>query len=300
MPVIVLFRSTPAGPFTALTEAFRAGIADEGLVENETVRIDYRWGNNNPDLLPGIARELVDSAVSVIVGNSVAVEAARAATSTIPIVFVAADDPVKSGLVDNLARPSGNLTGLTFFGGGELAAKRTELLLEIVPQAHLVGLLLDPNYPAVESARRELEAAVNKLGRRFVVAESATSDAFEAAFAKISEAGAEALVVAGSPFQTSQRKKIVELSAARRLPAIYDQSSYVADGGLVSYATSFTAAYRQAGAYAARLAKGAKPADLPVLRPTIFELAVNLGTAKALGITIPNSILLQADEVIEP
>ncbi len=299
LPVIAFFRSSPAAPFTTLVEAFRKGVAEEGLVVGETVEIEYRWADNKRELLPQIAAELVSARVSVIVGNSVAVEAARAATAEIPIVFVSADDPVKAGLVDNLARPSANLTGVTFFGGGELAGKRTEILVELAPAAVDIALLIDTKYPGFEANRAKAETAITSLGRRLIVAEVSGVEELESAFNQMSAAGADAVVIGGSPFLTSQRKMIVELAARYKLPAIYDQKDYVTDGGLVSYASSFAEAYRQAGVYAARIVKGAAPSDLPVIQPTVFEMAVNLSTAKALGIEVPRSVLLLADEVIE-
>ncbi len=299
LPVIAFFRSSPAAPFASLVEAFRKGVAEEGLVEGETVVIEYRWADNKRELLPKIAAELVSAQVSVIVGNSVAVEAARAATSDIPIVFVSADDPVKAGLVDNLARPNANLTGVTFFGGGELAGKRTEILMELAPAAVDVALLIDTKYPGFEANRAKAESAITSIGRRLIVAEVSGVEELEAAFGRMSAAGADAVVIGGSPFLTSQRSTIVKLAAKHKLPTIYDQKDYVIDGGLVSYASSFSEAYRQAGVYAARMVKGAAPSELPVIQPTVFELAVNLSTAKALGIEVPRSILLLADEVIE-
>ena len=299
LPVIAFFRSSPAAPFTSLVEAFRKGVAEEGLIVGETVAIEYRWADNKRELLPQIAADLVAARVSVIVGNSVAVEAARAATSEIPIVFVSADDPVKAGLVDNLARPSANLTGVTFFGGGELAGKRTEILVELAPAAVDVALLIDTKYPGFEANRAKAEAAITSLGRRLIVAEVSGVEDLEAAFDRMSEAGADAVVIGGSPFLSSQRTTIVELAARHRLPALYDQKDYVTDGGLVSYASSFAEAYRQAGVYAARIVKGAVPSELPVIQPTVFEMAINLSTAKALGLEVPRSVLLLADEVIE-
>jgi putative ABC transport system substrate-binding protein len=299
LPVIAFFRSSPEGPFSALVDAFRKGVAEEGLVEGKTVEIVYRWANNQLELLPDIAKELVDAGVSVIVGNSLAVEASREATSTIPIVFIAADDPVESGLVGNLARPRGNLTGITFFGGGQLAAKRIEILLELVPDAKRVALLTDPNYPGFEAARPSVEEAISRLGRELLTLEAGSVEAFDSAFEAMSTSGADALVIGGSPFLTSNRKALVRLAAARRIPAVYDQKSYVVDGGLVSYASSFTDAYRNAGIYAARIVAGAKPSELPVLQPTKFELAINLATAKSLGLEVPQSVLMRADEVVE-
>jgi putative tryptophan/tyrosine transport system substrate-binding protein len=299
MPVIGFLRSTPSDPFTKLVEALRRGLKEVGFVEGQSVVIEQRYADNHLDRLPGLAGDLVSRKVAVIVANSLAAEAARAATETIPIVFVTADDPVTRGLVSSLNRPAGNLTGLTFFGGGKLGAKRLELLHELVPKATVIGLLMDPNWPGAVAELPELEAAGRAIGRQIVVVRASNEREFEDAFAKITQSGAGALMVAGSPFFTSQRRTLVALAARHAIPAIYDVRENVEAGGLISYSASFTDAYRQAGVYAGRILKGAKPSELPVLQPTTFELALNLKTAKALGLTIPSSIMVQADEVIE-
>lgn len=237
--------------------------------------------------------------MAVIVGNSVAVEAARKATTTIPIVFVAADDPVKSGLVSSLNRPGGNLTGVTFFAGGQLGAKRVELLLEMIPTARVVGVLSDPSYPASGVELPAIEAAVVAAGRRVVSAEAASERAFESALAELATGGANALFVAGSPLFTGKRNVLVPLVSRYALPAIYDQRDQVDAGGLISYGASFTDAYRQAGLYAAEIVRGDNPSELPILQPTKFELAINLKTADSLRLQVPESILLRADHIIE-
>ncbi|MFO1172843.1 MAG: ABC transporter substrate-binding protein [Hyphomicrobiaceae bacterium] len=298
-PVIAFFRSSPAGPFAHIVEAFRAGVAEEGLVEGESVDIAYHWGDNKLDRLPAMAEAIVESGAAVIVGNSLAIEAVRAHSDRVPMVFVLAEDPIAAGMVDNLASPSGNITGVTFYGGGQLAAKRAELLMEIAPSAKRIALLLDPNYAGSDPAREGAETLLRPLGIEIVAAEAAKPEALEATFAGIVAAKADALLVGGSPMQTSQRKKIIAFAAAHRLPAVYDQKDYVTDGGLISYGASFATAYRQAGVYAARIVRGAKTAELPVLRPSTYELVVNVVTGKALGIEIPNAVLLRADEVIE-
>jgi putative ABC transport system substrate-binding protein len=299
MPVIGFLRSTPPDPFTKLVEALRRGLNEMGFIEGQNLAIEQRYADNHLDRLPGLASDLVGRKVAVIVANSLAAEAARAATETIPIVFVTADDPVTRGLVTSLNRPAGNLTGLTFFGGGKLGAKRLELLHELVPKATVIGLLMDPNWPGAVAELPELEAAGRAIGGQIVVARASNEGEFEDAFAKIMQSGAGALMVAGSPFFTSHRRTLVALAARHAIPAIYDVRENVEAGGLISYSASFTDAYRQAGAYAGRILKGAQPSELPVLQPTTFELALNLKTAKALGLTIPSSIMVQADEVIE-
>jgi putative ABC transport system substrate-binding protein len=299
MPVIGFLRSTPAAPFTHVVATFREGLKEQGFVEGTNVAIEYRFADNRLERLPGLAAELVRRKVAVIVGNSQAAEAAKAATTTIPIVFVTGDDPITRGLVTSLSRPGGNATGLTFFGGGKLAAKRLELLQEIAPDAAIVAVLMDPSWPGSKAELPDLEATARASGRKLVVLNASSDRDFEPAFAAMVKAGARALMVSGSPFFTSQRRTLVARVAQHRLPAIYDLRDHVEAGGLMSYSGSLADAYRQAGVYAGRILKGAKPADLPVLQPAKFELAVNLRTAKALGVTVPQSILVRADVVIE-
>jgi putative ABC transport system substrate-binding protein len=274
-------------------------LADEGLVDGNNVTIEQRWANNQLDRLPEMAADLIQRNVAVIVGNIDGVAAARAATNTIPIVFVTGEDPVTSGLVRSVSRPEGNLTGVTFFGGGQLGAKRLELLRDLLPAVTVIGALVDPSYRGVDPELSDVVAAGRALGRRIVVVKISGERDFEPAFETIKQAGAGALLVSGSPFFTSQRRMLIALAARHVIPAIYDLREYVADGGLMSYSASLTNAYRQAGAYAGKLIKGAKPSELPVLQPVTFELAVNLKTAKVLGLDVPSSIHLRADEVIE-
>lgn len=299
MPVVGFLRSTPAAPFVHLAVALRQGLAEAGFVEGRNVAIEYRYADNRPERLPDLAAELVRRDVDVIVGNSLAAEAAKAATSTVPIVFVTSDDPVTRGLVRSLSRPGGNVTGLTFFGGGQLGAKRLQLLHEMSPGARTIAYLLDPHWPASPAELSDVEAAGRALGLRLMVLEATNMGAIEAAFQKMGEAGAGALMVSGAPFFTSERRRLVALAARHRIPAIYDVRDHEEEGGLVSYGASFTGAYRQAGLYAGRILQGTAPAELPVLQPTQFELVLNLKTAKALGLSIAESILGRADEVIE-
>jgi putative ABC transport system substrate-binding protein len=299
LPVVGFLRSSESAPFAHIVAAFRQGLGETGFFEGQNVVVEYRWAENRLDRLPGLAADLVDRGVAAIVGNSLAVEAAKALTTTIPIIFVVADDPVKSGLVESFSRPGGNLTGVTFFAGGQLGTKRVELLLEVAPQTTSVAVLLDPNYPAFKNELPNVEAAVRALGRNIIVVPAGGEHEFEAAFAEAMRNGADALLVGGSPVFTGRRKELVALAARHALPAIYDQRDYVEVGGLISYAASFTDAYRQAGVYAGLIIKGAKPSELPVLQPTRFELAVNMKTADELGLEVPQSILVRADEVIE-
>ena len=299
MPVVGILRSTPAAPFTALVGALRRGLGEEGFVEGRNVAIEERYADNQLDRLPGLAAELVRRQVSVIVGNMSAVEAARAATATIPIVFVIADDPVQSGLVASLNRPEANLTGVTFFGGSYLDVKRLELLRDLIPKTAVFAVLGDVNYPAFEAGLPAVETAARALERQMVVVKTSSEREFEGAFAKIVQAGAGALLVSGSPSFTSQRRALIALAARYAIPSIYDQRDFVVDGGLISYGASFAGAYHQAGTYVGKILKGAKPSELPVLQPTTFELVLNFKTAKSLGLSVPPTLLARADEVIE-
>jgi putative ABC transport system substrate-binding protein len=297
-PVVGFLRSTPSASFTHLVDAFRQGLKEAGFVEGQNVTIEQRWADNHLDRLPGLVADLVRRQVEVIVGNEPAVQAARAATTTIPIVFVIGGDPVARGLAASLNRPGGNLTGVTFFGN-QLGAKRMELLRDLVPKAAVIAFLMDPASPWTVVELPDVEAAGRALGRQIVVVKAGDEREIDSAFAKIVQAGAGAIIVGGSPLFTSQRHALVALAARHAIPAIYDLRDYVEAGGLVSYSGSFPGAYRQAGVYAGRILKGAKPSELPVLQPTTFELAINLKTAKALGLEVPLIMRMTADEVIE-
>ena len=299
VPVVGFFRSTPSAPFTHLITAFRDGLTEAGFVEGQNVAIEYRWADNQLDRLPDLAADLLRRQVAVIIGNGLAVRAAKAATTTIPIVFVSGEDPIKSGFVASLSRPGGNITGVTFFAGATLDVKRLELLHELAPKGAPIAVLLDPNYPDGEGQLPNVEATARALGRQIAVARTASERDFDAAFASIVQAGAGALLVSGSPFFTSQRQALVALAARHAVPASYDLRDFVEAGGLMSYGASISGAYREAGIYVGRILKGAKPSDLPVLQPTTFEIVINLKTAKALGLTVPASLLARADEVIE-
>jgi putative ABC transport system substrate-binding protein len=298
MPTIGFLRSQPSEPYAHQVVAFRQGLNDAGFVEGRNVTIDYRWADNHLDRLPGLAADLVRRQVAIIIGNHPAAQAAQAATATIPIVFVTGDDPVRSGLVASLNRPGGNLTGVTFFSN-QLGAKRLELLHELVPKAAIIAFLMDPNWPASVDELPEVEAAARVIGRKLVVVKASSEREFESAFEAIVKASAGALVVSGTPYLTSQSQQLVALAARHSIPAIYDVRLHAAAGGLISYAASNTGAYRQAGIYAGRILKGAKPSELPVLQPTTFELVINMKTAKALGLTIPQSLMLRANELIQ-
>jgi ABC-type uncharacterized transport system substrate-binding protein len=299
VPAIGFLRSTPAAPFTHLVTAFRQGLNEAGFVEGQNVAIEYRYADNDQDRLPGLVADLIRRQVAVIVCNQSAAAVAKKATAAVPVVFVAGSDPVQLGLVNSLNRPGGNLTGVTFFAGSQLAGKRVELLRDLAPKAGLIGVLLDPTDSASRAGRVDIEAAARAIGRQIVVVTAATERDFEPAFGRIVQAGAGALLVSGAPFFTSHHRRLVALAGRHAIPAMYDQRDYVEAGGLISYSASFTGAYRQAGVYAGRILKGARPAELPVLQPTTLELVINLRTAKALGLTIPPAVLARADEVIQ-
>jgi putative ABC transport system substrate-binding protein len=295
MPVIGFFRSTPSSPFTHLLNAFRLGLAETGFVEGQNVLIEQRWADNQPHRLSALAADLVSRQVRVIVGNGPAMEAAKVATPTIPIVFVVGDDPI---LVSSLSRPTGNVTGVSFFGGGELNAKRLEILHELAPKASVIAVLLDRDYAALVSGLPDLKMAIRTLGKRALIVEIGSDRELNEAFSTIAQSGG-VLLVSGGPLFTSNRRTLVALAAQHSITAIYDLREFVEAGGLISYSASISAAYRQAGAYVGRILKGTHPSELPVMQPTQFELVIDTRTAKALGLAIPRTLLARADEVIE-
>jgi putative ABC transport system substrate-binding protein len=299
MPVIGLLGSI--GPVEPQVAAFRQRLGESGYVEGQDFVIEYRWSEGSYDRLPALAADLVGRKVDLIVatGGDVSVLAARSATSTIPIVFTAIGrDPVGLGLVASLARPDGNVTG---FSGLtiELSPKRVELLSELVPQVRVIALLVNPSNPTTEGAVRDVREAALTKGIQLQVLSAGNESEIEAAFASLVQLHAAALVVAGDAFFTSRRDQLATLASRHTVPAIYNSREFAVAGGLISYGPSIIGIWRQAGIYAGRILKGARPADLPVQQPTTFELVVNLKTAKALGLTVPPSILARADEVIE-
>jgi ABC-type uncharacterized transport system substrate-binding protein len=298
-PKIGFLRSTTEAPFRHLATAFRKGLKEVGFVEAANVAIEYRYADNRRERLPALVKELLQQEVSVIVGNSLAAEAAKAVTSTVPIVFVTSDDPVKRGLVESLARPGTNATGFTFFGGGQLGGKRLQLLAELVPTAAAIGFLMDPHWPAAIPDLADTQAAARALGRRLVVGKAGSPPEYERAILAILHAGAGALIVGGAPSFSTNRNALIQLSARHGLPTMYDLRDYVVEGGLVSYSASIADAYRQAGIYAGKILHGARPRDLPVQQPTRIELVLNLRTAKRLGLTPSPAVLARADEIIE-
>jgi len=297
MPVIGFLRSTSAEGTEHLLAAFREGLKETGHVEGQNLAIEYRWAEGNVDRLPGLAAELARQEVAVIVANGVAANAAKAATRTIPIVFVVGIDPVRTGLVASLNRPGTNVTGISIVTGPDLHAKRLEVLHELAPKAVTIAALLDPN--VVESVAHDVEQAARALGLEVLIVKAGGEGEFEAAFLKMAQSRAGALLVGGGAFFVTQRRRIVGMAAKHALPASYMTRDSVEVGGLMSYGPSQVDAYRRAGIYVGRILDGAKPADLPVELPTKYELVINLKTAKALGLNVPDKLLALADEVIE-
>jgi putative tryptophan/tyrosine transport system substrate-binding protein len=300
MPVIGFLRITTAASAVHLLAAFRRGLGELGFVEGQNVAIEYRWADNQPDRLPALAADLVRRQVAVIAAtDSQATLTSKEATPTIPIVFVFGNDPVRLGVVTSLNRPDGNVTGVSFVNT-DLGAKRLGLLHELVPKAAVIAVLVDATNTEGETVTmKDAQEGARAIGRQIVVAKVAGERDFDHAFAKFVQQGAGALLVTGGPFFNGHRRRLAALAIRHALPAIYAVREYVEAGGLMSYGTSQTDAYRRAGVYAGRILKGAKPAELPVLLPTKFELAINLATAKALGLEVPPTLLARADEVIE-
>jgi putative tryptophan/tyrosine transport system substrate-binding protein len=290
--------SSSPDTFPVEVAAFVQGLKDTGFIEGKNVIIEWRWADGQYNRLPSLAGELVSRGVAVILAaDAPAASAAKAATKTIPIVSMTGADPIKTGLVDSFSRPSGNLTG-TFVLLSMLGTKRLELLCELVPSTRTFALLANPNNPNVVDVS-EIEAAANALGRRLEVLTASTESDLEAAFATMVQHRVDSLIVMADPFLISRREQLVALAARYAMPAIYPMKSFVDLGGLMSYGSDLVGLSQQNGTYVGKILKGAKPADLPVQQSIKLELVINLKTAKALGLTIPPTILVRADEVIE-
>jgi len=300
MPVIGFMHSQSSDAYTAVLAGFRQGLKEAGYVEGENVAIEYRWANDQLDQLPELAADLVRRRVAVIVagGGAPSTLAAKSATMTVPIVLVTGSDPVALGLVASLNRPGGNITGITFLTS-KLASKRLDLMRELVPQATTVAYLSDPRFQPAGIETNDVLTAARALDLEVVVVEVLGISDFETAFMTVRARGARAVLVGAFPLFTSNRQKLVTLAARHRIPAMYQNRDYALDGGLMSYGASQADAFRLGGIYVGRILKGAKPADLPVQQSTHFELVINMNTAKALGLTVPDKLLAIADEVIE-
>jgi putative ABC transport system substrate-binding protein len=297
LPVVGFVHSQLADAYGDRLRAFRQGLADTGYVEGRNVAVEYHSAEGQPDRLRALVADLIRRPVAVIVGNTVAAIAAKAATTTIPVVFYTGGDPVDAGLVASLNRPGGNVTGVSFFGN-VLGAKRLELLRTLVPQATTIAMLVNPS-PDAEPERIDVEATARAIGQQLIILDASSDRDLETAFATFAQRGVGALLVGTGAFMINHRELLVALAARHALPASYALRESVEAGGLMSYAPSFAGALRQVGSYTGRILKGEKPADLPVIRPTKFEFVINLNTAKALSLEVPAQLLAIADEVIE-
>jgi ABC-type uncharacterized transport system substrate-binding protein len=300
LPIVGYLSFTSPDQRPTLVAAFQQGLEQAGFVVGQNVTIEYRSADGNYDKLPALASELIKIPAAVIVatGGELVARAAKAETSQIPIVFTASADVVKSGLVASLNRPGGNITGVSLLSY-ELDAKRLQLLHELLPHASEIGLLVNANNPAITATFPNMIAAATANGQKLTILDARTEADIDNAFASLKSKGIEAILIATNPFYEGLRDQIVALAKNHAVPVLYPWREYPKVGGLISYGTNFTESYRQAGSYVGRILKGEKPADLPVVQPTRFELLVNVKTAKSLGLTVPPSILVAADEVIE-
>jgi putative ABC transport system substrate-binding protein len=291
---------SPSDYLTQITNAFSQSLKAAGYVEGQSLTIEYRWAEGHNERLPALMTDLVGRRVSVILaaGGPAPARAAMAVTATIPIVFVSASDPVTTGLVSSLNRPGGHVTGVSMVSS-TIEAKRLEILHELAPKVSTIAVIIDPNYPGAKTQSREVQDAAAHLGVKLVMLSAGAEADIESAFASLVQQGAGALLVVQGPVLIGYRQQITALAARYAIPAVYAQRDYVVAGGFVSYGPNFPDGYRQAGVYVGKILKGEKPADLPVVEPTKFELVINLKTAKTLGVTVPQALLVAADEVIE-
>jgi putative ABC transport system substrate-binding protein len=299
-PVIGFLSSRRPNESASFVAAFRQGLGESGYVEPQTVRIEFRWAHDQYDRLPDLAAELVSRPVAVLVssGGTVTALTAKAASKSIPIVFTIGGDPVGLGLVATLNRPSGNVTGISFLSA-QIDPKLLELLRDVIPGDAPIGVLLNPRNPNITKKLSDMKAAARSIGKELVIARASAEQELEAAFQSLTEHRAGGVLIDADPFNSSRRAQIAILAVRYSLPSIYWAREYAEVGGLMSYGASYADTHRQVGVYVAKILKGAKPADLPVLQPTKFELVINLNTARGLGLTIPPAILALADEVIE-
>jgi putative ABC transport system substrate-binding protein len=300
MPVIGFLHGASPSYLGQFVDALRKGLGESGFVEGQNLAIEYRWAEGHYERLPALAAELVERQVAVILamGGTDPARAAKAATSTIPIVFVSAADPVKTGLVASLNRPGANVTGVSLIASA-LDEKKMGLLHELVPKISVIAGLVNPNYPGARTQADDIQDAARHLGVTAVALTAGTDDQIDAAFAGAAQQGAGAMLVSSDPFFNSRAGRFVEQAARHSMPVMYPQREYVGGGGLVSYGPDFSDGYRNGGVYVGKILKGAKPAELPVMQPTKFELVISLKTAKTLGLTVPPTLLATADEVIE-
>jgi putative ABC transport system substrate-binding protein len=299
-PVIGFLSARSPAEAASVLAAFRQGLGETGYFEGKNVAIEYRWAEGQYNRLPALAAELVSHQVTVITatGGEPSALAAKAATATIPIIFTLGGDPVAAGLVASLNRPGGNLTGMTIMAL-QMGPKRLELLRQLLPNATAMTMLINPAFPTTSAEARELQDAARSLGLQMNVQNASTESQIDTAFTTIVQQRASALIVAGDPFLLGQRDQLVRLAARHAIPTMYFLREFVEAGGLMSYGPNIANEYRQAGVYTGRVLKGEKPADLPVIQPTTFDLVINLKTTKALGLTMPQNLLVAADEVIE-
>ena len=299
MPVVAFLNSASPGGYVPMVAAFRQGLKEVGYLEGQNVAVEYRWAEGQYDRVPVIALELVGRQVAVIVANTPGVLALKAAITTTPIVFTTATDPVQIGLVASMSRPGGNVTGATALAV-ELAPKRLELVHELVPTAPVIAALINPtNRNTAEPQLRDLQAAAHTLGLQLRIVHASTERDFDTVFANLAQLRPGALVIHSDGFLISKNERLATLAVRHALPAIFQEHAFAVAGGLMSYGVSLPETYRQAGIYTGRILKGEKPADLPVVQPTKFELIINLKTARVLGLDIPPTLLARADEVIE-